>query len=909
MGSFFGRALGKIRKHEDAAPEAHLAAFGKHPGWDDHIEDIGLDTDLLVAVRRVLYLQGIAGNIDAGAWETGDEDDRLQGFHHLFVWRVGGDLVMGRMWSSRDGKGRTRFPMIVCAHCSRLPLRWAVKEVLPRLEAIEQRCTATSDPADVRAAIAEHDQALRQSAAAAEAVAAPVFPSPRALARIAARPEMEPDHQGIQRVVYQMEREMSAFHLRAGEVGPGTRAISFRPHQMRLPLCADSRVEAIQLWLSFLPSQLEASAPTLLFVRLDEPWLDLIVGEPGVQQFYCVRASLKAIPFATDIPYTLEEAFVERIEQDIEASRAGTVHVPERPAVRPEAAPAARPAPAPAIEPAPPPAPRAPRRGLGEQLRRTWWIFLLVAAMVGLALAAPAIIEMLRGPNGKVGLAPGGWEGADAEAWRELCVAYNGWFARFLDDAAGRRLERWRQDPELKRLVVARVEAARGIVFDPRRISGKQGVPVTDLGENPPDGARTPKAIARTREALDAVEALDKAIVQWPSAGDRGIAVLAERYAGERGWTQQARQLGVVVESVKPAPGFAIAKAIDNALEVKAQAAAIEQLLAKTAAHGDGIRALGDELADQLRAHVLAATRATTTLKALRAKLAELETLAADIAAGVKPIRAHQRQVQAIAGDGFAARFLECARPRAQGLASLPAKLKLVKGLAPGIEARLKAVKAHHDAILDLGDKALADRLWVCALGETAGASTLMALTEKLESVKAAAPKVAALRKAIGQHHQALMGLGIATLERHGQHIAHSVADATDMASLLDGLTRSAEPIAQAAQRWQQIQKLQAAIVGAASGDKILAAFPKYPPARVNAEYNNATRPATHDEIQTLAPQLADQTIVDLVTDFRSGGACEWVLGVKHVLPNYLASPSLPLAGIRATIERRNDKN
>ncbi|MFW6163410.1 MAG: hypothetical protein ACODAJ_11630, partial [Planctomycetota bacterium] len=312
MPSFFGRAIGRFRRHEEEAVEVHLAAFGKHPGWDDHIEDLGLDTEVLVGVRRVLYLQGIAGNIDSGAWEERGEDERLAGFHHLFVWRLGGDLVLGRMWSSRDGKGRTRFPMIVCAHCRHLPLRWAVAEVLPRLEAIEQRCKATTEAAEVRAAIAENDQALDQAAAAEEPVHDPVLPSPRAVARLAERPEMQPDHQGLHRIVYQMEREMPAFHLRASDTG--TRAVSFRPHHMRVPLCAESRQEGIQLWMSFLPSQLDRSTPVLLFLPLEEPWVDLVVGEPGVQQFFCVRASTKAIPLATDIPYSLDEAFVNRVE-------------------------------------------------------------------------------------------------------------------------------------------------------------------------------------------------------------------------------------------------------------------------------------------------------------------------------------------------------------------------------------------------------------------------------------------------------------------------------------------------------------------------------------------------------------------------------------------------------------------
>jgi hypothetical protein len=52
-------------------------------------------------------------------------------------------------------------------------------------------------------------------------------------------------------------------------------------------------------------------------------------------------------------------------------------------------------------------------------------------------------------------------------------------------------------------------------------------------------------------------------------------------------------------------------------------------------------------------------------------------------------------------------------------------------------------------------------------------------------------------------------------------------------------------------------------------------------------------------------PKLADQTVIDMVIDFQKHGACEWVFGEKHQLPNYLASASLPLAGIRAMLERR----
>ncbi len=50
---------------------------------------------------------------------------------------------------------------------------------------------------------------------------------------------------------------------------------------------------------------------------------------------------------------------------------------------------------------------------------------------------------------------------------------------------------------------------------------------------------------------------------------------------------------------------------------------------------------------------------------------------------------------------------------------------------------------------------------------------------------------------------------------------------------------------------------------------------------------------------------LAEQTVVDMVTDFKIHGACEWTIGDTHKLPHYLASAALPLAGIRAMLERR----
>jgi len=52
-------------------------------------------------------------------------------------------------------------------------------------------------------------------------------------------------------------------------------------------------------------------------------------------------------------------------------------------------------------------------------------------------------------------------------------------------------------------------------------------------------------------------------------------------------------------------------------------------------------------------------------------------------------------------------------------------------------------------------------------------------------------------------------------------------------------------------------------------------------------------------------PRLADQTILDMVNHFKKYGACEWIIGERRQLPNYLVSVALPLDGIRAMLERR----
>jgi len=57
--------------------------------------------------------------------------------------------------------------------------------------------------------------------------------------------------------------------------------------------------------------------------------------------------------------------------------------------------------------------------------------------------------------------------------------------------------------------------------------------------------------------------------------------------------------------------------------------------------------------------------------------------------------------------------------------------------------------------------------------------------------------------------------------------------------------------------------------------------------------------------LDLVAPSLADRTVVDLAQELPRNAFAEWVLGDKKGVTNYLASVSLPIAGIRKMLERR----
>jgi hypothetical protein len=312
--------LEDLRRSGQGGRYVALAAFGKHPGWDDHVEDLGLETESLNLAKTTFYVNGIGGQIDTGAWEKLDEIQRVPDFKHVFVWQRSGQILVGRLWSSSDGKGRKRYPMVVCAHFIGVTLGWSLRHALPALAELEEGCLMTRSAEEVRDLLNRKRAALREALLSADGQGEPASVPFETLQRNLP-PAGDAKLEGFLRVLYEVQSQLGAFGV--GAFNPRANPTTIRPQQIRVPVTVDSPEEALLFWTRLFLTQVDASVPLLLILPLEAGWVDVTIGEPESGEFFCLRASPKVVPLASEVPYNLDDAFRVRASAFLEGFRRG----------------------------------------------------------------------------------------------------------------------------------------------------------------------------------------------------------------------------------------------------------------------------------------------------------------------------------------------------------------------------------------------------------------------------------------------------------------------------------------------------------------------------------------------------------------------------------------------------------
>jgi hypothetical protein len=299
MNNFAKFFLNEDWKGVPNAPRVFLGAFGKHPGWNDHLDDIGLVTTSMVEARSILY-GGIAHQIEHAAWEKAGAGNVLPGFDHVIHWRRLNESLTGLIWSSQDGKGRALYPMIAVAHCVTRSFSWLAGDLLPALEDVKAKCRSTTSAGVVIAHIKGVEKALQERQPTTAHV--PSAPGPGVAAWAA---YLSKDPAALRRVLHHLRRNFTLFTPGSLEWCKAEKQGLSRA--LRLPqVPGASPADSLNAWLSFLGTQLDPAVPFFGLLPVDSNWLDVIVGEPAAADFFLLRARSSEVPVVTDIPYEFD---------------------------------------------------------------------------------------------------------------------------------------------------------------------------------------------------------------------------------------------------------------------------------------------------------------------------------------------------------------------------------------------------------------------------------------------------------------------------------------------------------------------------------------------------------------------------------------------------------------------------
>ena len=254
-----------------------VGAFGKHPAWDDHIDDIGLGTETLVLTKQLLYSEGIANQLASGAWDQIERSGNAIDFDHRFIWGRDQQAIVGAIWSSADRKGRTRFPLVICAQAGFEALQ-AIHVLLDPIEQLGTVCRQAKTQDEIRDAISRSQMELDYGIL----------------------PPMD-DHR-FTKIDDSEETSLlpSLVTLSAGlrKRQRGLREVGKVNHShFRLAAISSRAKDSLIFWYAYQAAQRAGSGlPSIVIAANGREWIDLIAGEPLENDFYCLRANQHALP-------------------------------------------------------------------------------------------------------------------------------------------------------------------------------------------------------------------------------------------------------------------------------------------------------------------------------------------------------------------------------------------------------------------------------------------------------------------------------------------------------------------------------------------------------------------------------------------------------------------------------------
>jgi hypothetical protein len=284
-----------------------VAGFGKHPAWDDHLDDIGLCNESLVILKQLLYLEGITGQLASGAWDRIESAGHSVEFDHRFVWAGDSQSIVGAILASKDAKGRSRFPLVLCVQTA-FDAPAALTRYLVAIETLAKECLLLPGQEEVRRLLEQanlsgmdnpaHGLGLEARAIEAAPGAHPATISAEAVVQAAVLLAQAAKPKGFSF----FDKPPPSTHLRIPAVGAGAE-------------------NTLNFWCGYMVEQVNASVPYLAIAPAERTWVDLLLGQPQPADWFCLKADDTALPIASRHPDRKLERKLEEIARTYLAKR------------------------------------------------------------------------------------------------------------------------------------------------------------------------------------------------------------------------------------------------------------------------------------------------------------------------------------------------------------------------------------------------------------------------------------------------------------------------------------------------------------------------------------------------------------------------------------------------------------
>lgn len=283
----------------------HLALFGKHPCWNDHMEDLGLTTPSLIDFKRQLYYEGISSRLDCGAWRDLASDNRIETFDHELLWTGPTGVIFAVLWHSADAGGRAAYPMVAAAHflTARLPAK--IGPVFDALQEIAQNCRSAEDRESVAKAQSAGVERLIQAARSLVPMSSQTWDR-SCRESFVNHDGFRPNGDGFARLFYGLTEYQN--------LNPSTRnTFCYRVTD------GGSGTESLNLWQTLMRPQLDSNQSILTARCRSCHWIDIMAGEFPSEEFFRLKAGSGEIPLVTEIPYNVPDELKEQTRMVLES--------------------------------------------------------------------------------------------------------------------------------------------------------------------------------------------------------------------------------------------------------------------------------------------------------------------------------------------------------------------------------------------------------------------------------------------------------------------------------------------------------------------------------------------------------------------------------------------------------------